>query len=207
MSEPAFFLVRHGATEWSQNGRHTSYTDLPLLPQGRERARELRRVFAGRSFARVLCSPLRRARETCELAGFGDQMEICEDLTEWNYGEYEGLTTAEIHEQKNPDWNLWRDGCPGGESPSDVAARVDRAIELAVGGRSGAADAPADAGAHAPTDTIAFAHGHVLRVLGARWMDLGAGRGERLLLDTATISKLGHEHTYRVIERWNAATL
>jgi broad specificity phosphatase PhoE len=205
MTEPAFYVVRHGATEWSQNGRHTSYTDLPLLPLGRERARELRRVFAGRAFARVLCSPLRRARETCELAGFGDQMEICEDLTEWNYGEYEGLTTDQILE-RHPRWNLWRDGCPGGESPADVVARVDRAIDLAVG--SGAAAVPATGdGPRAPTDTLAFAHGHVLRVMGARWMDLGAGRGERLLLGTATISKLGHEHTYRVIEQWNAAAL
>jgi broad specificity phosphatase PhoE len=207
VSEPALVVVRHGATEWSENGRHTSYTDLPLLPQGRERARELRRVFAGRTFARVLCSPLLRARETCELAGFGDRMEICPDLTEWNYGDYEGLTTAQVHEQKNPDWNLWRDGCPGGESAADVTARVDRAIELAVGRASGAAAEAASAGVQAPTDTIAFAHGHVLRVLGARWVDLGAGRGERLALGTATVSKLGHEHSYRVIEQWNAATL
>jgi len=205
MTEPALVVVRHGATEWSENGRHTSYTDLTLLPKGRERAREMRRIFAGKQFARVLCSPLARARETCELAGFADQMEICPDLTEWNYGDYEGLTTAQVLEQ-NPSWNLWRDGCPGGESPADVAARVDRAIDLAVGGAAGAA-AATTAGAQTPTDTIAFAHGHVLRVLGARWIDLGAGRGERLLLDTATISKLGHEHSYRVIEQWNAATL
>lgn len=206
MSKPALVVVRHGATEWSENGRHTSYTDLPLLPQGRERARELRRVFAGRAFARVLCSPLLRARETCELAGFGDQMEICPDLTEWNYGEYEGLTTDEILAQ-HPRWNLWRDGCPGGESPADVVARVDRATELAVGGEAVAATQATSDGPRPPTDTLAFAHGHVLRVLGARWMDLGAGRGERLALDTARISKLGHEHGYRVIEQWNAAVL
>jgi broad specificity phosphatase PhoE len=206
MTEPALVVVRHGATEWSENGRHTSYTDLPLLPQGRERARELRRVFAGKAFARVLCSPLLRARETCELAGFGEQMEICPDLTEWNYGDYEGLTTDEIL-ARNPRWNLWRDGCPGGESPADVVARVDRAIELAVGGEAVAAAPARGEGPQSPTDTLAFAHGHVLRVLGARWMDLGAGRGERLLLNTATISKLGHEHGYRVIEQWNAATL
>jgi len=169
MTEPALVVVRHGATEWSENGRHTSTTDLPLLPAGRERASELRRAFARVTFARVLCSPLLRARETCELAGFGDRMEICADLTEWNYGDYEGLTSAQIREQ-NPDWNLWRDGCPGGESPAEVSMRVDKVIALAVGGGEGAGD------------TIAFAHGHVLRVLTARWVDLearGGGGGGR----------------------------
>ena len=186
-------VVRHGATEWSQNGRHTSTTDLPLLPEGRERAAELRRAFARVSFARVLCSPLLRARETCELAGFGDRMEICPDLTEWNYGDYEGLTSPQIHEQ-SPDWVLWRDGCPGGESPEEVAARADRVIELAVGG-------------DASGDTVAFAHGHVLRVLTARWIGLAARGGERFALAPAGIAKLGHEHTTRVIERWNTTTL
>jgi broad specificity phosphatase PhoE len=166
VSEPALVVVRHGATEWSQNGRHTSTTDLPLLPAGRERAAELRGVFAGVNFHRVLCSPLLRARETCELAGFGDRMEICPELTEWNYGDYEGLTTPQIHEQ-NPDWDLWRDGCPGGESPAELAARVDRVIELALGRGS-------DQGVG---DTIAFAHGHVLRVLSARWIGLEARGG------------------------------
>ena len=113
-TEPALFIVRHGATEWSENGRHTGRTDLPLLPKGRARAAELGRIFAGVAVGRVLCSPMLRARETCELAGFGDRMVIVEDLHEWDYGEYEGLTSPEIREH-NPDWNLWRDGCPGGE--------------------------------------------------------------------------------------------
>ena len=142
-------------------GRHTSRTDLPLTEQGRERARALAEVLAGWTFALVLCSPLRRARETCELAGFGDVAEICEDLREWDYGEYEGLTTPEIRE-RDPDWSLWRDGCPGGESPAQVGARADRVLERlrAAGG-----------------DAAAFAHGHILRVVTARW--LGMERGGR----------------------------
>jgi len=194
MSEPALVVVRHGATEWSENGRHTSTTDLPLLPEGRERASELRRAFARTTFARVLCSPLLRARETCELAGFGDRMEICPDLTEWNYGDYEGLTSPQIHE-RDPDWNLWRDGCPGGESPAEMATRVDKVIALAVGSAENVGD------------TIAFAHGHVLRVLTARWVDLEARGGERFALAPAGIAKLGHEHATRVIERWNTTAL
>jgi probable phosphoglycerate mutase len=207
VTEPALVVVRHGATEWSQNGRHTSTTDLPLLPEGRERAAELRRVFDGMTFARVLCSPLLRARETCELAGFADRMQIVPDLTEWDYGDYEGLTTPEIHEQ-DPDWSLWRDGCPGGESPAEIGARVDRVIELAVGRGPEAADAGAGVAAGAGVgDTIAFAHGHVLRVLSARWIGLEARGGERFALAPAGIAKLGHEHATRVIERWNTTRL
>src|SRR5436305_343205 len=135
MAEPAgptggrheLMLVRHGETEWSLSGQHTSRTDLPLTEGGRERARALEGRFAGRSFALVLSSPLRRARETCELAGLGGEMELCEDLHEWDYGDYEGLTTPQIREQ-NPDWVLWRDGCPGGETPDEVGARADRAL-------------------------------------------------------------------------------
>ena len=235
MSEPALVVVRHGATEWSQNGRHTSRTDLPLLPQGRESAAALRQVFAGFTFGRVLCSPLLRARETCELAGFGDRMVICQDLAEWDYGEYEGLTSAQIHEL-DPQWNLWRDGCPGGESPEQMAERTDRVIALAVEDRDAVGEARAAGavgaagttggaratgaratGAVGPTgavgandgagDTIAFAHGHVLRVLRARWVAWAAAGGERFALAPAGIAKLGHEHTTRVIERWNTTTL
>jgi broad specificity phosphatase PhoE len=191
--EPALVIVRHGDTEWSVSGQHTSHTDLPLLPEGREHAEALRSALGERPFARVLCSPLLRARETCELAGFGDRMELFEDLVEWDYGEYEGLTSAQIRE-RDPDWNLWRDGCPGGEVPAEVAARADRVIATAVA--SGAGE-----------DVIAFAHGHILRVLSARWIGLEAVGGERLALAPAGIAKLGHEHATRVIERWNVSSL
>src|SRR3984957_8581990 len=120
MNEGGVVIVRHGATEWSENGRHTGSTDLPLLPAGREQERALVRTLDPGEFDRVLCSPLRRARETCELAGFGERMELVDQLREVDYGDYEGLTTPEILE-RNPDWNMWQDGCPGGESPADVA--------------------------------------------------------------------------------------
>src|ERR1700761_1198817 len=139
-------MVRHGATEWSVSGQHTSRTDLPLLESGEEQAREAGRKLRGRRFSLVLCSPLLRARETCRLAGFGDVAEICDDLREWDYGEYEGLTTPQIHE-RDPNWNLWRDGCPGGESPDRIGARVDRVLERF---------------AQVDGDGLAFAHGHVL---------------------------------------------
>jgi len=185
--EPPLVVVRHGATEWSENGRHTGWTDLPLLPAGRERALALARVLDPGEFDRVLCSPLLRARQTCELAGFGERMEIVEELHEWDYGDYEGLTSAEIRE-RNPGWNMWRDGCPGGESPAEVAARVDGVL-------SGLGSAR----------TIAFAHGHVLRVLASRWVGLEARDGARLLLSPGAIGRLGHEHERRVLDRWNIA--
>jgi probable phosphoglycerate mutase len=181
-------VVRHGATEWSENGRHTSRTDLPLLPSGIERARTLAPVLARFSFERVLSSPLQRAVKTAELAGFGDRIELTPDLTEWDYGDYEGLTSPQIHET-DPDWNLWRDGCPGGESPVDVSLRADRVIADAV---------------TADGDVLMFAHGHILRSLSARWLGFEVAGGERLLLSPATISILGHEHATRVLERWNA---
>ena len=127
VERPELVVVRHGETEWSASGRHTSHTDLPLTERGRERARALAAVLGGWTFSLVLCSPLRRARETCELAGFGDVAEICDDLHEWDYGEYEGLTTPEIRE-RDPNWSLWRDGCPGGETPEQVGARADRVL-------------------------------------------------------------------------------
>jgi len=179
-------VVRHGETEWSLSGRHTSRTDLPLTERGRRRAEELAAALGG-PFALVLCSPLRRARETCEIAGFAGQAEIDDDLHEWDYGQYEGLTTPEIRAD-NPDWSLWRDGCPGGEGPGEVAARADRVVARL-----------ADAGG----DALAFAHGHLLRVLAARWVSADAAFGARLALGAGAISVLGHERETRVIERWN----
>lgn len=183
----AVVVVRHGETEWSRSGRHTSRTDLPLTDEGRRRAEGLAGALSEWSFTLVLCSPLRRARETCEIAGFGSQAEIDDDLREWDYGQYEGLTTPEIRAE-NPAWNLWRDGCPGGEQPADVAARADRVL-----GRSAETDG----------DTLAFAHGHLLRVLGARWVSADAAFGARLALGAGAISVLGHEREMPVVERWN----
>jgi broad specificity phosphatase PhoE len=181
------FIVRHGATEWSVSGQHTGRTDLPLLESGTEQAREAGRKLAGRQFAAVLCSPLLRARETCRLAGFGDVAEICDDLREWDYGEYEGLTTPQIHE-RNPDWNLWRDGCPGGETPDQIGARVDQVL-IRFDQLAG--------------DALAFAHGHVLRVLTARWLEMPVAAGARFRLEAGSIGILGHERETRVIEAWS----
>lgn len=180
-------VVRHGETEWSLSGQHTSRTDLPLTERGRERARGLASRFAGRSFTLVLSSPLLRARETCELAGFGEQMELCDDLREWDYGEYEGLTTPQIHE-RDPDWVLWRDGCPGGEKPIEVGRRADRALA-----RLRAADG----------DAIAFAHGHILRVTGSRWIEMEPTFGARLALSAGAVCALGLERETEVLAGWN----
>ncbi len=179
--------MRHGETEWSASGRHTSRTDLALTAAGRERARELASVLAGRTFALVLCSPLRRARETCELAGFGGAAEIEPALVEWDYGQYEGLTTPEIRADR-PDWWLWRDGCPGGEQPAQVGARADRVIERLRG---------------AGGDAIAFAHGHILRVVGARWVGAEVELGGRLALGAGSHSVLGFERETEVLAHWN----
>ena len=181
-------LVRHGETEWSRDRKHTGRTDIPLTETGRQEAAMLRDALAGRSFARILSSPLSRALETCRLAGHGDQAELTDDLREWDYGEYEGITTAEIRE-KRPDWYLWRDGCPDGETAADVGRRADRVIE-SLSGIEG--------------DVALFAHGHVLRVLTARWLGLGPEAGALFKLDTATLSALGYERETRVITRWNA---
>jgi broad specificity phosphatase PhoE len=182
-------VVRHGDTEWSQSGQHTSRTDLPLLPDGRRRAQQLGEVLADEEFQRVLCSPLRRARETCEVAGFGDRAEILDDLREWDYGDYEGLTTSQIREQR-PYWLLWRDGCPAGESPEQIGARADRVIAHMDGRR-----------------TIAFAHGHILRVLAARWIGLGVEGGSRLVLSPARLGWFGYDHEDRALRRWNGTEL
>jgi broad specificity phosphatase PhoE len=180
-------IVRHGQTEWSAAGRHTGHTDIPLTREGRAQASGLADEFAARRFALVLCSPLRRARETCELAGQAEHAVIDDDLREWDYGDYEGLTTAEIRE-RNPTWDLWSEGCPGGERPQDVAARADRALA-----RLRAADGEA----------VAFAHGHILRVLTARWLGMEASAGARFALAAAGIGVLGYERETEVISRWN----
>lgn len=180
-------VVRHGETEWSEVGKHTGRTDLPLTEAGRERAAALGPRLADHTFALVLCSPLLRARETCELAGFGHRAELCSDLREWDYGAYEGLTTPEIRSER-PDWNLWRDGCPEGESVAEVGARADRALD-----RLRAADG----------DAIAFAHGHLLRVLSARWIEQPSAFGARLLMGAGAYGILGDERETPVLAGWN----
>jgi broad specificity phosphatase PhoE len=164
------YLVRHGETEWSASGRHTSATDLPLTQSGRHQASADADKLSGIGFSTVLCSPLLRARETCRLCGFAQAAELCEELREWNYGEYEGLTSPQIHEQR-PGWSLWTDGCPGGESPEQVGARTDRLLK-----RVAAADG----------DVVCFAHGHILRVLTARWCEMDVSAGARFALVTST---------------------
>lgn len=180
-------LVRHAETEWSREHRHTGRSDIPLTEDGREAALELPGRLSRWRFALVLVSPLARARETCELAGLGGRALVDEDLREWDYGEYEGLTTEQI-QRLRPGWNLWRDGCPGGERASDVAARAERVIA-----RLQRAGSPA----------AVFSHGHMLRVLGARWAGLDARQGARLALSTAALCVLGQEHEQAVIASWN----
>jgi broad specificity phosphatase PhoE len=179
------WLLRHAETEWSRDGRHTGRTDVPLTDAGREVARALRARVADHEFGLVLCSPLSRARETAQLAGLEPQLR--EDLVEFDYGSYEGITTGQIREQR-PDWYLWRDGSPGGESADEVGARVDRVIDEALG---------------AGGDVALVAHGHVLRALAARWVQLPASFGGRLALDTGAVCVLGFEREVRVIRRWN----
>jgi len=183
-------VVRHGATEWSRAGRHTGRTDVPLLDQGRRQAEMLGRLLAGHVFALVLTSPLRRARETCEIAGFGPVARVSDDLREWDYGAYEGRTTSDIRAER-PGWSLWDDGGPGGESAEDVGRRADRVV----------AEARAVEG-----DVLAFAHAHVLRVVGVRWLGLPPREGRLLVLDPATISVLGWEREVAVVTRWNDTT-
>ncbi|MEZ5170686.1 MAG: histidine phosphatase family protein [Acidimicrobiia bacterium] len=190
MSAPAHHdavVARHGETEWSRNGRHTGRTDVPLTDKGRKDAENIGPALAQWDFALVLTSPLQRARETCRLAGLGDVAEIDDDLLEWNYGDYEGLTTPQIRED-DPDWLIWTGHTPGGETPDEVATRVDRVIERVL-----AADGP----------VALFAHGHVLRVLMARWLGLGPADGRLLTLATGTLSVLGWEHEYRVVRSLN----
>jgi probable phosphoglycerate mutase len=188
VADVELWLARHGETEWSRSGQHTGTTDIPLTDRGRDAARGLGEKLRGETFDLVLTSPLARARDTCTLAGFGDTAVSTPDLAEWNYGDYEGLTTEEIREQV-PDWTVFADGCPGGEVAADVGARVDRVIET-VRSRGGTA--------------IAFSHGHLLRVLGARWVGLDAADGHRFFLETATVSILGYDREAAVIRQWNA---
>jgi broad specificity phosphatase PhoE len=181
-------LVRHGETEWSRTGRHTGRTDVPLTDRGREQACAVGDALRARRFTLVLTSPLERAAETCRLAGYGEVAERRDELMEWNYGAYEGRKTVDIR-QERPGWTLWRDGVPGGETVADVAARADRVI-VALRAVTG--------------DALVFAHGHVLRVLAARWVDLEAAAGQLLALDPATISVLGYERETPVLRSWNA---
>ncbi len=184
--EPRVVIVRHGETEWSKAWRHTGRTDLPLTEEGRAKALALRPVLAHHTFASVLTSPLQRARETAALAGFPDA-EVCDDLLEWDYGDDEGRTSVEIREER-PGWSIWSDGPKNGESIAQVAVRAERVIDRALSVRG---------------DTLLFAHGHVLRILTARWLALHPEIGKRFLLATAAPSSLGWEHDYRVIESWS----
>ena len=185
------YLVRHGETEWSLSGQHTGITDIPLTDNGRRVARRLARVLARETFALVLTSPMQRARETCRLAGLGERAAVDRDLMEWNYGEYEGLTPEQIR-AKAPAWMIFSDGCPGGESPEQVGTRVDRVIARVVAADGNAA---------------LFAHGHVFRVLAARWLGLPAAAGCHFLLDTATLSILSAYRGIPAVKRWNAALM
>ena len=192
MSEalPIVYLARHGETAWTLTGQHTGLTDLPLTERGERNARRLGERLKGLSFAKVLTSPLQRAARTCELAGFGAEAEVDRDLLEWNYGEYEGRRTAEILAER-PGWQIFRDGCPGGESPDQIGARADRVVSRlrAIQG-----------------DVLLFSSGHFLRVLAARWLGLEAAGGRYFLLSTASLGTLAYEHNNLVepvIRLWN----
>ena len=184
-------VVRHGETAWSRSGQHTGSTDIPLTPAGEAAAARLEPLLAGVGFAQVLSSPLQRARRTAELAGFSGRLRLDADLVEWNYGAYEGLTSSEIQAQA-PGWLVFSDGCPAGESPGQVAARVDRLLA-----RVRAEQGPA----------LLFAHGHLLRVLVARWLELPPSEGRRFLLDTATLNVLSHYKGVAALGCWNAPTM
>ena len=186
---PRIYLARHGETAWSVSGRHTGLTDLPLTERGEGGARALGHRLLGLSFKGVLTSPLQRASRTCQLAGFAAMAEVDPDLVEWNYGEFEGLQTDEIR-NKRPGWHLFRDGCPGGESPGEVGARADRVLKRICTGDG---------------DTLLFSSGHFLRVMVVRWLGLDPALGRFFMLDTASVSVLGYEHcpSKPVIQLWN----
>ncbi len=181
------WLIRHGETAWSLSGAHTGTTDIPLTERGAERAVEIRRYLEGRSFAMVLCSPRLRARRTCEIAGYGAVAQINENLSEWDYGDYEGRSTAEIREER-PNWNLWRNGVPNGETLEQVGHRAQKVIDQAV-----TADGP----------VALFAHGHILRILASCWLDLPPAGGQLFSLGTGSVSTLGFERDTRVVLTWN----
>jgi broad specificity phosphatase PhoE len=185
--DPEAWLVRHGQTEWSKAQRHTGLTDLELTDAGETDARELAPTLEKVSFDLVLTSPLKRARHTAALAGFPDA-EPTVDLVEWDYGDYEGLTRVQIFD-RDPDWSIWTDGCPGGELPPEVSTRVDRVIERCRAARG---------------RTLLFAHGHVLRTLAARWIEQAVGVGEHLPLDTGSVSILSFDRGSPTLARWNA---
>jgi broad specificity phosphatase PhoE len=187
---PIVYLARHGETAWTLTGQHTGLTDLPLTERGERNARRLKERLHGLSFAKVFTSPLQRAAQTCELAGFRSVAEIDPDLLEWNYGEYEGRLTSDIHRER-PDWQLFRDGCPGGESPHDVAVRADRIVKRVRAGKG---------------DVLLFSSSHFLRVLTARWLGLEPAGGRYFLLSTASLGALAYEHnnlSEPVIQLWN----
>jgi broad specificity phosphatase PhoE len=191
MSEtlPLVYLARHGETAWSISGQHTGLTDLPLTEGGERNARRLGERLKALNLTKVFTSPLQRVRRTSELAGFGDRAEVDRDLVEWNYGEYEGRRTAEIHKER-PDWQLFRDGCPGGESPHQVGERANRVVKRIR---------------EIPGNVLIFSSGHILRVLAARWLGLEAAAGRYFLLSTASFSALGYEHNLSqpAIQLWN----
>jgi broad specificity phosphatase PhoE len=194
-------LVRHGETEWSRSGAHTGRTDLPLTAAGRDNAAALGRYLGGRRFSLVLCSPMERARETCRLAGFGDVAQTEPNLCEWDYGEFEGRTTAEI-QKEIPGWSLWVSGVRNGETIGQVAARADAVIARALQAEGDGAE-----GDGAEGDVALFAHGHILRILAARWLGLPGDAGRLFALGTAAVSSLGYERETRVITRWNLSIL
>jgi len=187
-NHPLLYVVRHGATEWSRSGQHTGRTDLPLLPEGEEQARATGSLLANIDFSLVLCSPMQRARRTCELAGLLDCAVTENDLQEWDYGDYEGVTTPKIRETV-PGWTVWSGICPNGETIEQVSNRADRVIER-VRNESG--------------NVIVFAHGHILRILTARWCELDPVEGRRFILDPATLSILGWERETPAIRQWNS---
>ncbi len=184
------WLIRHGETEWSKSGAHTGHTDIPLTEEGKRRAVALRSYLDGHKFSLVLSSPLQRAAETCRLAGFGDLMQMEPNLLEWNYGEYEGRTTNDIHKDA-PNWDLWRDGVPHGETIEQVAARGHAVIERAL---------------KASGDVALFAHGHILRILTTCWLDLAPRDARLFALGTASLSRLGYERDTQVIALWNLSS-
>lgn len=190
MALPIVHAARHGETEWSLSGQHTGITDLPLTEHGEEAARKLGDRLLGMSFARVFSSPLRRAKRTCELAGFGAQIEVLPDLIEWNYGKYEGVKSVDIHRER-PGWDLFRDGCPEGEAAADVGARADRAIGLIR---------------QVDGDVLLFSSAHFLRVFAARWLGLDPNFGRCFILGTTGLNAFGYEHNNKaepVIRLWN----
>jgi len=199
-----FWLMRHGETAWSAEGRHTGWTDLPLTGNGRRQAAVLGKALAGTKFAAVRCSPLLRAKETCEIAGFGSVAVADEGLREWNYGVYEGRTSQEI-QAEIPGWSVWKDTIVGGESVEQVGARADGAIARALASAEEPTSQNRDVG-HPTNDVVRvalFAHAHILRILAARWIGLGPRDGSLFVLGTGSVSVLGWEKESRVVQRWN----